>query len=398
MRRLYVLLFWFTVAAASSLPAQANPVDSLAPGYWYEAPGTMMKDVAPLPYDSRVQNVIDAWSGGAFDTKRDRLIVWGGGHGDYWGNEVYVFDVNTLKWQRLNDPYWPAKDFGWGVSATVFPDGSPGSRHTYDGMVYLPVQDRLWESGGSIWRSGNGVHDTEEFDFNTLKWQQMADAPHASNGVATGYDPVTGHVFMFWCGWLTEYDPVANTWTTRGQDACISSLVAAVDPVNRKFVVIGRGKAYVYTISSSGTMSQQNLNAAGAGASVMMNANAPGLVYDPAIKKLVGWAGGTDVYTLDLSVSPPVWTRVPAAAGNTVTPTPPAPNGTYGRWQYIPSKNAFVVVNGVDQDVFFYKLPSSLPAPDLTPPVSTLPVVPAATLSLGVDKASVVSGGSVSLT
>jgi hypothetical protein len=36
-----------------------------------------------------------AWGGGAHDTKRDRLIVWGGGHGDYGGNELYAFDVNT---------------------------------------------------------------------------------------------------------------------------------------------------------------------------------------------------------------------------------------------------------------------------------------------------------------
>jgi len=45
-----------------------------------------------------------AWSGGAFDTTRDRLVVWGGGHADYPGNELYVFDLGTLRWQRLTDP------------------------------------------------------------------------------------------------------------------------------------------------------------------------------------------------------------------------------------------------------------------------------------------------------
>jgi hypothetical protein len=30
--------------------------------------------------------------------------------------------------------------------------------------------------------------------------------------------------------------------------------------------------------------------------------------------------------------------------------------GTYGRFQYVPSRNAFILVNAVDQNVYFYKL------------------------------------------
>lgn len=48
-----------------------------------------------------------AWSGGVLDTVGERLIVLGGGHSDYFGNEVYAFDFASLKWQRLNTPADP---------------------------------------------------------------------------------------------------------------------------------------------------------------------------------------------------------------------------------------------------------------------------------------------------
>ena len=43
-------------------------------------------------------------SGAAYDTVRDRLVVFGGGHADSADNALYVFDLNTLQWSRLNDP------------------------------------------------------------------------------------------------------------------------------------------------------------------------------------------------------------------------------------------------------------------------------------------------------
>ncbi|MCI0667930.1 MAG: hypothetical protein L0Y43_07730, partial [Methylococcaceae bacterium] len=79
---------------------------------------------------------------------------------------------------------------------------------------------------------------------------------------------------------------------------------------------------------------------------------------DPVIDKLVAWAGGTDVYTLDTTTW--VWTQVPLAASNTVIPTAAQANGTYGRFRYIPSRNLYIAVNAVNQDVYFFKLSGAL--------------------------------------
>ena len=81
--------------------------------------------------------------------------------------------------------------------------------------------------------------------------------------------------------------------------------------------------------------------------------------------RYIAWNGGTTVYALDPVTW--VWSTVLLYSGNTVTPTAPNNDGTYGRMRYIPSKNAFVVVNATNENVYFFKLSSgSTPAPTVT--------------------------------
>jgi len=112
-----------------------------------------MSAVTP-PYDSISDiwggggpgNVIGAWCSGVLDTKRNRLVVWGGGHNDYYGNEVYAFDISTFTWHRLNDPS-PIKDKN--ICGPYNPDSTPVSRHTYGGLAYIAHADRFFGLGGS---------------------------------------------------------------------------------------------------------------------------------------------------------------------------------------------------------------------------------------------------------
>src|SRR5581483_3931868 len=108
------------LAAAYGAHAGTCPADgaTLTAGTWCKVPNSHMRDVA-FQWPSGVtftQNgvgvdgVMSLWSGGAFDTKRNRLIVWGGGHFGYAGNEIYAFDVNTLSWTRVTDPSIPVGD------------------------------------------------------------------------------------------------------------------------------------------------------------------------------------------------------------------------------------------------------------------------------------------------
>jgi hypothetical protein len=98
-----------------------------------------------------------------------------------------------------------------------------------------------------------------------------------------------------------------------------------------------------------------------------------GFDYDPINDKFVAWRGGADVYTLDPVTL--VWSKISPSASNTVIPTAANLNGTFGRFRYIPSKNAFIVVNAVNQNVYIYKLntASGGSVPPVTPPVVVPP-------------------------
>ena len=114
-----------------------------------------------------IGGVTNCWAGGAFDTQRDRLYVGpGGGHAGYNGNEIYAFDLNDLKWHRLNDPdpVIPGTEY-------TEADVAPFAMHTYDGVEYLPPPvDRYVVIGG--W----GTRRTYALDPDRPgRWEVYAD-------------------------------------------------------------------------------------------------------------------------------------------------------------------------------------------------------------------------------
>ncbi len=105
-----------------------------------------------VPWGPR--GIIAAWSGYAWDSRRGDLIIYGGGHANYGGNDVYRWRATTLEWERMSlpsdiqslGPYpWPTVDG---------PSHSPQAQHTYDGNIYLPIADRFLTFGGAGFNFG----------------------------------------------------------------------------------------------------------------------------------------------------------------------------------------------------------------------------------------------------
>lgn len=46
----------------------------------------------------------------------------GRGHGDYSGNELYAFEINTMSWSRLTET---SADVGGEEASGLYPDGVP---------------------------------------------------------------------------------------------------------------------------------------------------------------------------------------------------------------------------------------------------------------------------------
>jgi hypothetical protein len=341
-------------------PAAAGPIEDLQPGHWYEVPNSRVRSILPNPVPpGNPAYLMRAWSGAAYDTKRDRLIVWGGGHGDYGGNEIYAFDVKSLSWARLWGPSPDIPPIGRPCSE-VFQDGNPASRHTYGGLQYLPNVDRFWNSGGSLWcGSGGASGGTWTFDFTGLRWERKANYPGlAELEHVSAYDPVSGHVFFAnVAAPFFEYDPVKDSWQRRGDQGIGHDKNAAIDPKRQKLVVVGGGEAFVYDLRSfsrkTGTTGETSI----------IHARYPGLVYDPVSDRIIGWNGGADIYVLDLDTM--AWTK--RVSPGLVVPTAATPTGTFGRWQYIPSKNAFIGVNSIDESVYIYRLSAGAGSGALAP-------------------------------
>jgi hypothetical protein len=328
---------------------------------WIEVPKSALMRVAPksgqFPKTWATcgpASVVMAWCGAALDTKRDRLVVWGGGHADYHGNELYAFDVQKLAWQRLSDPFPnPVKD------QEVNADGTPNSRHTYGGLAYLAHADRFFGLGGSLAGVGFAKCDrTWTYDFDARKWEDRQPGGKLPGGgfcLGCAYDPVSKKLFFgSEHNGLFAYDYDRNTWGQFDKEP-VDGLGLAVDTKRKLLVGAGRGRLVFYNIGR-GDFKQQNLKIPG-GEDVVRAGNAAGLDYDPVSDRIVGWAAWVPekVYALDLDAKR--WEVRETEGGPKVAPS--ARNGVFGRWRYVPSVNAFIAVSDANANVFFYKFTAS---------------------------------------
>ncbi|MDH4053935.1 MAG: hypothetical protein OEW73_00355 [Gammaproteobacteria bacterium] len=363
----FVLVILFSVFPNAVSAQQTVP--DLAPGEWYEVPNSAIRSVMPNPTPSGFGDpagIIYAWSGGAYDTFRDRLLVWGGGHSDYAGNELYAFDLNTLRWARLTDP---SSLSGFSENSSTMPDGRPKSVHTYDHLEFDPLSRKFFAGSGSTWREGTSTSTSWFFNFDRNEWERQQNLPgeiydliHPS--MVSDYDPVSKRIVMLGPQSSGDFDPITGAWRQHGSKVFPWGPLGhtgAIDPVNRKFVSIGRGSALIFNIDNIGTLTnRQSLNSTGSRQAE--DYDAPGLVYDPTIKRLVAWGSGQTVYSLDVATR--TWYEHPAT--NAVSPGNPYAgnyNGTFGRFRYVPSRNLYIVVTSIDRNVYLYKLSAAATAP-----------------------------------
>ncbi|HEY8877116.1 MAG TPA: Ig-like domain-containing protein, partial [Roseateles sp.] len=132
--------------------------------------------------------VVRAWSSFTWDSRRGNILFFGGGHYNYIGNEMYVWNGSTGLWTRGSLP-----------SAVVPPDymvtdnSAPQSAHTYDNNNYLPINDRFMTFGGATHPYGgifrapiNGVVT------RTGPWMwnpNLADPAKVGGSDGSGFDP-----------------------------------------------------------------------------------------------------------------------------------------------------------------------------------------------------------------
>ena len=185
------------------------------------------------------RSVTAAWSGAALDTKRNVLIITGGGHTDYGGNEVYEFDIAARKWSRATEPS-AMKPLAQPGRYAVVDSEAPVSSHTYDGLVYLPLSGQLFKYGGSYYRSGE-LYDTHAYLYNPVerRWKRGAKAPYQVLEVTSDYDAKNNKVIVGTGGGLMEYQVATDTWKLLPQNDPVQPMGAGtIDPEQHLFVQV----------------------------------------------------------------------------------------------------------------------------------------------------------------
>ena len=336
--------------------AWANPLlINLPADSWFRAPKTSLAAITPpAKYLSEKgihcvtgpSAIVTGWSGGAYDPIRHKMFVWGGGHTNYCGNELYAFDVNSLTWERYTEPSLPPYD------RDPLADGNPVSRHTYDGLQFLTHADRFWAYGGSRSVDGGGTSLTWVFDASQKRWinrqpsgPAVPGAGHIYN-LSSIYDPVSRKVFMRDPHHLYTYDYDRNTWTRlRDWAHSWNGQRGVLDSKRRLYFTIGSGELQVYDIAANQDVTAQWQTTGG---SDVIALEGPGVDYDAKADTLVAFKGG-GIQALDCKTK--AWT----AKSGTGAPPRLSENGTYGRWRYIAEYNVFILVNSIEEDVYFYK-------------------------------------------
>jgi len=361
--------------------AAQKPLPTVAPGAWVEVPGSRLDSVLWRDASGRTltqlkgsggpENIVNAWNGAAWDEERELLIVpAAGGDGDYAGNEVYVFSLREGTWRRETDPsveVIPSNHDTKSTPPCVYKGergAFPCSRHTYNGAVYMPSENRVWLGGGSRWWGGAGIVDTFLWNLETKQWEHQPSDPTQSYdlGYIAVWDDKRSRVVYLDFSRLRSWTPGAAPGRrvriiddgSLPNDSANRFYTGLYDPKRQRMVIAGpKGLAYFELGSRDGGVKRRPLAVTGG---TWPEVYAPGFVYDSVNDRYAVYGGGKWVAFVE-----PETGRLTIETGSGPA-TPGTPNGTFGRFRFSRSQGVFVLVNRIDENVRLYRPRSANPS------------------------------------
>jgi hypothetical protein len=398
-----------SVAATAPASPRIAPewVKRIAPGTWSEVSLNTLADVDPArdpevnpnhpsvpPWLNNQAAVLGAWNGGAFASgfgKSGALVVSGGGHADYYGNEVYAFDLDSRRWLRLTNPY-PSPAFP--VTDGIWPDGTPSVSHTYDQVDYHPTTNSFVmmktqhdNTGGRsspvvAMFSLDGLRTADSNvnrDYNRRNWRL---SPRHTEDYTTsgGWSAYDSRRDIFWANGgsgtrsFVGFDPNPaksggrfGTFQGHAQRSSTTDAVAAYDPVNDLVVfTVFRTAPNVWAIdlSQPGGGSVANVQLQQVGVPPELE-SAHGWEWSPTRQAFIYYRRGAGVFELkqqgpDWRSNPWKWSDLTSSA-NSVTPAGDSKNGVYSKFRIASFVDAEIalVVTRVDGPVYAFRIPGN---------------------------------------
>jgi hypothetical protein len=218
--------------------------------------------------------ITEGWNGAVFASRlgaSGSMIVFGGGHNDYFGSDVHAFDLGTRQWSRISDGYVSGGAGAYGAGAVypdaVYPDGSPLPPHTYGYVQYDPVGNDYLLLKGQL-ELGPDVKATpipHMFNLDSLTWRRGPKHPSAvlnsggwttwdaSRRILWGHSGENGNGFIGFTPDGANRDGTFGSWTTlyskKVQPADHHAM--ALDPVRDIIVVAVNAANALYALDPS---------------------------------------------------------------------------------------------------------------------------------------------------
>jgi hypothetical protein len=180
-------------------------------------------------------SITEAWNGAVLASRfgaSGSMVIFGGGHDDYFGSSVHAFDLATRQWARLSEGYVTGRENDYGAGAvytdSIYPDGSPLPPHTYGYVQYDPVGNDFILLRGQI-ELGPQVQSIpipHLFNLNNLQWRRGPKNPSAILGsggwtawdgkrrILWGQSGDSGNAFVGFSPDGDNGDGTSGSWTT----------------------------------------------------------------------------------------------------------------------------------------------------------------------------------------
>ena len=167
---------------------------------------------SPWHGDVGFSAITEGWNSAVYASRfgaSGSMIIFGGGHNDYFGSDVHAFDLASREWRRLSDGYVHGgqRDYGAGARYpdSVYPDGSPLPPHTYDYVQYdrLGNDYILFKGQTELGKQVKAVAIPHLFNLDTLRWRHGPE--HRTAILNSG-------------GWTTWDDSRRVLWGHSGDD------------------------------------------------------------------------------------------------------------------------------------------------------------------------------------
>lgn len=390
------------------IPSEGSPdwYNAIPLGEWGSLPNSSFSttpNIAPPTHpggNSNFKTLVTTWCGGILNTvgvfhggafiPGHFLVLFGGGHGDYAGNELYAYgplESNTPIWRRLSDPSIPpavclppSEPNYYNPRAS---DGRPVSRHTYDTLVYLPTRNRMLCIGApATHANGDSFNISDIFDFSVdpylqNPWTINDDGftglnSYSALNLMSGYNKTTGKAWGLGHGQpngLMSFDAATLTWSpgiSKANPYGSSGCKAGLDPNSNLLVWCAR--AFNAAPTTQLTVCALDLRTPSSSIyAPVVEGTPPPLVrtvldYDELGQRFVAWADtGKTLYFLTPGANPYAggdpwtWSSVTPAGG--VTPALQTPNGTFGRFRMINSASlrGVLLLSEHNQPISFYR-------------------------------------------